>query len=336
MEALWWPSIMILPSTPEWFFFFFKLRLTNLVHCWFLLGRDPIFLFPGGALGSTEPWHSRCYRGQLVQSDKPRLPPEKVLIAAASALSHILEFVLRSLLSLSFDISLLAEFQERRSILKSKSWSLCWRIELLKPSCLWASTRIIDTGGMPTNIKLHNWNISISLKRLTIFLYKFSVYLHILYQLLSSSFSSQGQRALPQLQMVQIHLTKSFHSPIYHANIPPLVFSLIFISISSPLYPCPQPPDMTKSMTSTACRHIKGSYPPNKLSLPPPAALFLLPVYSSTSTSSSLPTAQPTAICHQPHLYTELAMDKSNGFCSTPFLLVFSEAFDSLDNCLLP
>ena len=144
------------------------------------------------------------------------------------------------------------------------------------------------------------------------------------------------EAALPQLQMVQIHLTKSFLSPIYHVNIPPLVFSLIFISISSPLYPCPQPPDMTKSMTS-ACRHIKGSYPPNKLSLPPPAALFLLPVYSSHfHFFISYPQLNPLQFVISPHLYTELAMDKSNGFCSTPFLLVFSEAFDSLDNCLLP
>lgn len=94
------------------------------------------------------------------------------------------------------------------------------------------------------------------------------------------------EAALPQLQMVQIHLTKSFLSPIYHVNIPPLVFSLIFISISSPLYPCPQPPDITKSMTS-ACRHIKGSYPPNKLSLPPllPFSCCLSTLHTSTSSS---------------------------------------------------
>ena len=43
MEGLWWPPIMILPSTLE---IFVKLHLTNLVHCWdFFLGGSQFFPF---------------------------------------------------------------------------------------------------------------------------------------------------------------------------------------------------------------------------------------------------------------------------------------------------
>ena len=98
----------------------------------------------------------------------------------------------------------------------------------------------------------------------------------------------------------------------------------------------PSAPDMIKSMTS-ACRHIKRHIKTNKLCLPPPAALLLLPVHSShLHFFMSHPQLNPLQFVLSPHLSTESAMDQSKGACSTPFLFVFSEALDSLDNCLLP